>query len=816
MSPPQSRPHLRLLAQIAPLVLLAVSVVPSLVHGREPANEEEVTAFFRNHCVRCHCEKKSEGDLQMDNLSRDFESGSDVERWSEIISRMGSGEMPPEEEPQPDAGKTQRIIEWITAKIRDGESARMARRPTVAHYRLSREEYAHTIYDLLGVTYDPRAPGAFTEDPQWHGFERIGSELSLAPSHVEKYLQAADEIVEQAFPDSTPRETKTRRAAIEIDWNNRQKAKDLEKIGVLDHVRALIWPGHRLSYLRPDGGYRQAAGIYRAKIQLSGLAPEGSRPPHLELYSKELDRMIFEADVIAAENEPAILEFETYLPAGRFGITISNAVPGPSNSGRAGRPGEFVFTTLADPKSRAPWQRKMTDDEGKPLYPFLIFDWIEWEGPIVNPEDAAKREGLFPTNETDSNEIRQCLRRFASRAWRCYVADGEIDRYAKIVDGQLAAGAEPRQAYKAGLIAILASHRFSYLVEGEPAKQRNTINDFELASRLSYFLWSSMPDPQLLKAAGSGMLSEPEVLRAQVARMMTDSKIDRFTDSFPRQWLQLSRVGMFPPDQKLYPDYDQWLEQSMILETKHYFAEMFRENLPLAEFLDSDWTMLNPRLSYHYGLPIPNTADFQRVSLRPEDHRGGILTHGSVLSLTSDGTRHRPVHRGVWVSEAILGKTPPPPPANVDAIEPNPVTEPKATIRMQLAAHMADPNCAGCHAKIDPLGFAFDNYDAIGRWRDVEIVQEGTGKNPLVDASGKLPNGLDFDGPVAFKSLLARETDEFARSFVEKLANYALRRAMTVDDQPQISEIVARAKTNDYRMRDLIEGFVTSNLFLKR
>jgi len=729
---------------------------------------------------------------------------------------MGAGEMPPPEEPQPDAKESQRIIEWIAARIKEGESVRMAKRPPVAHYRLSREEYAYTIYDLLGVTFDPRAPGAFSQDPQWHGFERIGSELSLSPSHIEKYLLAAEEIIDQAFPDTAPHQTRSHRPAIEIDWNNRQKLKELEEIGVLDHVRTLIWPGHTLSFLRPDGGYRQAAGTYRAKIQLSGLTPKGSRPPHLELYSKELDRMIFEADVIAPEDKPVILEFETFLPAGRYDVTISNAVPGPSNSGRSGRSGEFVFTTLNDPKSRAPWQRKMSDDEGNPLYPFLIFDWIDWEGPIVKSEDLAKREGLFLTSETDSNEVSQCLRRFASRAWRRQVAAPEIMRYVKIVEDQLSAGANARLAYKAGMIAILASKHFTYLAQGDPTRNRAQLNDFELASRLSYFLWSSMPDPELLNVANSGKLSQPETLRLQLARLMADPKIERFTDSFPHQWLQLARVGLFPPDEKLYPDYDKWLEQSMVLETKNYFAEVYRENLSLGEFLNSNWTMLNPRLAHHYELPDPATAGFQRVTLQPESHRGGILTHGSILSLTSDGTRHRPVHRGIWVSESILGQTPPPPPPNVDAIEPNPIDEPKATIRMKLAAHIANPNCAGCHAKIDPLGFAFDNYDAIGRWRDEEIVQQGIGKNPPVDASGTFPDGRAYDGPAGFKSLLANEVDGFARAFVEKLANYALRRAMTVDDQQQIKQIAAQGKADGYRMRDLMENFVTSDLFLKR
>lgn len=801
-------------ALFATLILFASSVG---VFGQAPAFSEAVEPFFREHCLRCHGEEKQKGDFRLDTLSRDFAGGHDAELWFEVITRMGGGEMPPEDEPQPSPEEADRVMVWLSERIREGEAVRMSKRAPVSHYRLSRDEYAHSIYDLLGIHYDTRAPGAFTEDPDWHGFERIGSELSLSPSHVEKYLKAAGEIIDLAFPDTKPFEIKAaRRDALAIDWHNAEKRKALDAIGITEKVRTLLWAGHELSYLRPDGGYRQAAGLYRARLQVSGLAPEGGRPPHLTLFSKELDRMIFEADVLAPEDKPVILEFETFLPAGRFDIVINNAVPGPSNSGRSGRPGGFVFTTLNDPKSRAPWQRKMTDDEGKPLYPFLIFDWIEWDGPLVKPEDLSKRTPFFPEDEAAPGAVSEHLARFARRAWRRPVVSGEIDRYVKIVTDELAAGAPFRIAYKAGLAGVLASNQFLYLSEGTPGKNRPELNDWELASRLSYFLWSSLPDETLLSAARAGDLHDPAVLRAQLKRMMADPKAARFTDSFPRQWLQLKKVGQFPPDEKLYPDYDVWLETSMKLETTRFFSEVFTKNLPLREFLDSDWTMLNPRLALHYGIPAPKGAEFQRVSLLPEHHRGGILTHASTLSLTSDGARHRPVHRGVWVSEVIFGKTPPPPPPNVPTIEPNPVTEPKATIRMKLAAHAQDANCASCHAKIDPLGLAFDHYDAIGRWRTEEIVADGVGANPPVDASGRLPDGRSFKDSTDFKKLLTDKPDPFVRAFTEKLATYAMRRAMTVDDVSLIEAIVERSGGADCGLQTLIENLVTSELFLKR
>ncbi len=265
----------------------------------------------------------------------------------------------------------------------------------------------------------------------------------------------------------------------------------------------------------------------------------------------------------------------------------------------------------------------------------------------------------------------------------------------------------------------------------------------------------------------------------------------------------------------LYPTYDSHLEKSMIGETRAYFHEVLRNNLSLREFLDSDWTMLNAKLAEHYGIAGVEGDDFQKVKLRPDDHRGGLLTQAAVLSLTSDGQRHRPVHRGKWVMETVFGKSPPPPPPNVEAIAPTPSDKPKATVRDKLDAHKSNANCAACHQKIDPLGVAFDNFDAIGRWRTVEIVSDGSGDNPKVDASGEI-NGRKFTGPDDFRKLLLADIDTFAAAFVEKLAIYALRRPMTVDDRPHLAKVVSQAKTRDYRLADTIEALAASELFQRR
>ncbi len=779
---------------------------------------KEAAPFVEKYCLRCHKDGNAQGEFRIDHLSQDVGGGPSVKHWLEIAERIKTAEMPPDDEPvQPTIAEREQIIEWIAARAREGEAARLARRERVSFHRLSREEYANTVYDLLGVNFDVADPTGLSEDADWHGFERIGSVLSLSASHVEKYMAAAEAILAEAYPEKVPESLVTRRPAIDLRGGpNSQQIAEMKANGLADKVRVDLWPGHVLQGGRPAPAVPmfRIAGEYKVRIQVSGLKPPGGRAPHLTFYADKLDRMLFEQDIVAPEDQPVVVEFQTHLPAGSHTFEVCNSVPGPSNLPRSGRSGRQLFFSLKE--GRIPWQIKLTDEDGVPLYPFLIIDWIEWEGPIRSTESLQKRDGYLPTAPGNRKQLVDGLTLLIERAFRRPPRPGEVERYVGLVDNEVAAGAGFHAAVKTAMLAVLCSSDFYYLVEGNAAEPTTRLNDWELASRLSYCLWSTMPDEELFTLARAGTLHQPAVLQAQVRRMLADPKAARFADTFARQWLQLKKVGMFPPDSKLYPDYDPHLEQSMIRETTEFFAEVLRRNLSLREFLISDWTMLNPRLALHYGIPGVEQDEFQRVSLQPESHRGGLLTQAAILSLTSDGTRHRPVHRGVWISETILGKTPPPPPANVDPIEPNPVDAPKATIRMKLEAHKANIHCASCHRKIDPLGIAFDNYDAIGRWRTEEVVQAGTGANPPVDASGVLADGREFGGPFEFQQLLLADLDKFHAAFLEKLATFALRRTMTIDDRADLEALAATTRTSDYRVQDLLVAFLVSDLFQKR
>ena len=325
-----------------------------------------------------------------------------------------------------------------------------------------------------------------------------------------------------------------------------------------------------------------------------------------------------------------------------------------------------------------------------------------------------------------------------------------------------------------------------------------------------------MPDQRLFDLARDETLHRPEVLRAEVRRMLADPKSAAFADSFPRQWLQLRKVGMFAPDRTLYPDYDEYLEKSMVAETTGFFREVLVRNAGIGEFLDSDWTMLNERLAAHYGIAGVTGESMRRVTLAPEDHRGGLLTQASILSLSSDGTRHRPVQRGVWVLESIVNRPPPPPPANVPALPTASAKSKKTTIREKLVLHRADATCAGCHRRIDPLGLAFDNYDAIGRWRTVETVRDGTGGDPAIDASGELIDGRKFADARGLKRLLLDDIDKFADAFLEKLATYALRRAVTFRDRAELRKLAGQSKPDGYRLATLVESLALNDLFRRR
>ncbi|HLF92605.1 MAG TPA: DUF1592 domain-containing protein, partial [Planctomycetota bacterium] len=458
----------------------------------------------------------------------------------------------------------------------------------------------------------------------------------------------------------------------------------------------------------------------------------------------------------------------------------------------------------------------------------IVVGEIEVEGPL-EPWPPPSREALLggtdPVRGT-LEDARRILDRLLPRAFRRTPAPGAADPYLALVKTALGAGRSFRDALRIGIKGVLVSPEF--LFRKEPAGAGGTVDDFALATRLSYFLWSSMPDGPLLETAARGELRTPAGLRAHTERLLSDPKAAAFTRNFTGQWLQLRDIDFTEPDRKLYPEFDELLRASMVSETEAYFAEILRGDRSLVEFVDSDWAMLNARLAAHYGIPGVEGQQIRRVALPKDSPRGGVLTQGAVLKVTANGTNTSPVIRGVWVLDRILGQPAPPPPAGVPAVEPD--IRGTTTLREQLAKHRNVPSCGVCHAKIDPPGFALENFDVIGGWRDryrslgagerveryVDVhanvrVQYRLG--PPVDASGELAGGAAFREIREFKKLLLRDRDGLARALAGKLTAYSLGRGVGFSDREELDRVVSAVRGRDYGFRSLVHEVVQSVLF---
>jgi mono/diheme cytochrome c family protein len=806
------------------LILSASFALAATAHA---AAADPFDAFLETHCLHCHGPEKEKGDLRIDQLSRDFKLGADTHHWAEMMEQVNSGEMPPKKEKQPSQPEIAAFVTSLDARIKEGRAARMAARPAVSHYRLSRKEYQNTVYDLLGVRYDPAKPGELNEDTLWHGFERIGSELSLSPSHVDRYYRAAELVLDRAFPTTAGEARKVRKTAVDLRYGDgKAQQAALDRFGIKRPLRYLLFPGTVQNALSTNWFGKtgpEHSGLYKVRIQASGIRPLGGQPAHLSIGKKTGEETVdglIEFDLTAPEDKPQVYEFEVFLEMPMtldFCVVATDVVDrrqGAAFRNALGSRSGYIFTHSSETLLLNPNAPQMFDDKGNGVFSTVLLDWIEWEGPLVSETEKSRRMGLVPPDDAPPEMVAEHLQRFAERAWRRPVKPEELEQYLQSYHTEREAGEKLVDAYRVALQGVMTSRHFIYLVEGDTVA-RERLTDSELASRLSYFLWSSMPDDALFAAAKSSTLNG-EGLKKEVDRMLADSKASRFIDDFARQWLQLHRVGMFPPDKKLYPAYDAWLEESMRNEPVEFFRELFSKNMPIDGFVESDWTIANARLCDFYGLPEPKNGGFQRVSLKPENRRGGLLTMGAVLGLTSDGTRHRPVHRGVWLSEVVLGKTPPPPPANVPAIEPPTQQSPKATLRQKIEAHRNNVNCAACHANLDPLGLAWENYDAIGQWRTHEKVAAGVGADPLVNPAGEMPDGRAFKDANEFKQRLLEDRDKLARAFIDHLCTYALRRALAFDDQDDLNAIAAEAKKSNYRIKDIVRAVAMSELMRKR
>jgi hypothetical protein len=760
-----------------------------------PSYDATIKPFLAKHCLDCHGPDAEKGRWNLAGLRPQWNDPDTFDRWVRVYEQINSREMPPADNAQPTDAERRRLLDRLGRELRTVAAARTRTEGRVELRRLNRIEYQNTIHDLLDI--EANVMELLPEDPLAFGFDKISTALTLSPVQMEKYLDAADVALDAAIGvGPQPKYVKEHYPASDLvaSWATKNQ-RTLDDGGLV-----IFNSGYSPTELRKFRA--PAPGRYRVRISASGFQTAG-KPATMRVYAGNFGvggktRLLGHYELPA--EEPKTVEIVE-----RF-------------EGRND-------TLKVIPYGTINWQADGSTYTG----PGIAVYWIEVEGPLEAREwPPASRRKLLGEVDSEKGTVEDAeaiVRRFAARAFRRPVTDAELAPYLSLVRQRFEQGATFAEALRVGLKAVLVSPRFLFLDE-QPGK----LDDYALASRLSYFLWSTMPDEELLALAASGKLTGS--LRDQVERMLADPRAQAFTENFTGQWLSLRNIEFTMPDMRLYPEFDEFLQVSMVRETHAFFDEVLKHDLSLLNFIDSDFAMLNERLAKLYNIPDVDGPEIRKVPLKPEWHRGGVMAQGSVLKITANGTTTSPVLRGVWIADRILGQPAPPPPSSVPAVEPD--IRGAKTIREQLAKHREIGACASCHTKIDPLGFALENYDVIGGWRDRYRITPERGQKadwitlavnqrdmrvalgPQVDAGDTLPDGRSFHGLDELKRLLTADPGPIARGLAEKLLIYATGHGLVFSDEPALDAIVTNVKTKKYGFRSLVHEIVRSEVFLNK
>ncbi len=744
----------------------------------QPVTAAQARAALDRYCVTCHNERLRTAGLALDAVDP-AQVGGAPEIWEKVVRKLRTGMMPPTPRPRPDADTYAGVVGYFEAALdRAAEVDPDPGRPAVQ--RLNRTEYANAIRDLLALEVDGRA--LLPADESGYGFDNIGDVLSVSPGLLERYLLAAARISRRAVGDPT-----------------------LRPATAVYRTSPLLSQDGRVSENLPFGSRGGLAvrhhfpldAEYELRVALRGRARAGHR---LEV---RLDRKrVGSFDI--GDRAPLAVRIPVSAGARLLGASfveeLGRSVP------TDGRPAPPPITSFAFT-----------------LYPNApSVERIEVVGPFDGrtPNDTPSRKAIFSCRPEAPVDERPCAERIvtslARRAYRRPVTAADTDPLLAAYDAGRDAGDGFEDGIRWALEALLVSPKFLFRVEHDPAGAAPgasyRIADLDLASRLSFFLWSSIPDDELVDLAASGTLSDPAVRERQVRRMLDDPRSQALVENFAGQWLYLRNLRSVTPDTTRFPEFDDNLREALRRETELLFGSQLREDRSVHDLLRADYTFVNERLARHYGIPNIYGNHFRRVR-HGNDQRPGLLGHGSILTVTSYPHRTSPVLRGKWLLENLLGAPPPPPPPDIPELGEDDTGAAPATMRERMAQHRASPACATCHAKIDPLGFALENFDAVGRWRAGD-----DGGDIAIDASGTLPDGAPFDGPAAFRDALLREpwASEFAAAVTEKLLTYALGRGLDHRDAPAVRRILRDARADDYRWSALILGVVESAPFRMR
>ncbi|MEZ6055910.1 MAG: DUF1592 domain-containing protein [Planctomycetaceae bacterium] len=776
-----------------------------------PADAElpNVGAYLKQHCLRCHSGEKSKGDVRLDLLNLPTAQGEVAETWSQVAKVIASGEMPPPKEPRPSAKSTAEVLQTLRSKL----GHKVASAP-LALRRMNRVEYENTVRDLLGI--DASLAELLPEDGSVQGFDNVADGLSISSILMERYLEAADLAFERTIRRVQPLPPETRRAVMMELADNISSVKE-KKGGTIESAGAFVkftpgWPPVRL-----DSAHPIERGVYRCRVAVWPHDPS-DRTLAVSLFvgplfgpGKRLPMGVF--DVTGSPEEPRIIEFTTTMEEGHTVHIVPEVFPE-----------HVTYRDKHEPR------------------PGVAVAWVETHGPLDQEWPCLSEVKLFGPAEglrhvdglpiymrhrrgvkqhvVDSDQphedVARVLRKFIPRAFRRPVDESLIQKYIDLAHSRLDAGRTFEQSVRAGVTAVLCSPQFLLL------NREDVVDDYTIASRLSYFLWSTMPDDELLKLAAEGKLRDPQTQRQQVERMLQDPRSEQFVINFTGQWLKLRDIDFTTPDKKLYPEYDELLRDAMLRETRSFFRHLLDEDLSVLNAIDSDFTFLNERLARHYGIPdIKGHETMRLVKLPEESLRGGLMTHASVLKVTANGTSTSPILRGVWVLNNMLGQPPSPPPPGVPAVEPD--IRGATSIRQQLDKHRSIESCARCHVAIDPPGFALESFDPIGGERSwyrsmgdgekVKNVQYRVG--PVVETDGITPDNRSFQNFREYRQLLLDAPQPVARAITQKLLIYATGRPITPADQEIVDDILATTSQQQHGLRSLIHAIVQSELFLR-
>ena len=769
-------------------ITLALLTAPAAADGgRAPGGggeapgghyEQLVRPLIQQYCLDCHSGDDPQAGIALDRFVDEPAALAGGEVWFRVLDALESRIMPPDDMPQPGADAISLATRWIEGDFLQAQCGTSPGPAPVVVRRLNRHEYNNTIRDLLGL--DLRPADDFPQDEIGFGFDNVGAALTVSPSHIEKYLEAAERVAEAAI--ATP---------------------DVEGLSPAELIG--LQP-YRLKRGEPaEFEHEFTAGRYLADVTVPGKY-DASAPPALTI-GFGTDRRT----VVPVVVRPESLIYRLWLTAADGKNTVSLALP-PG-------PGDKDDVAATDAVEAPVPERRSRPQDGEPEGPYgrdpdtFVVDSIVIRGPArIEPDrlPISHRTILFSTPQIGEESRADCARRviapFAERAFRRPLRAGELQRLLDVFRLADERGESFERAVQVLVSTILVSPQFLYLLEPEPATEDRLLTEFELASRLSYFLWSSLPDDELFEQARQGTLRRN--LRSQAARMLADPKSDAFVENLTGQWLQLRKLDGVAPDRQLFPTFDNALRGAMREETERFFAHILRNDRSVLELLDADYTFLNERLARHYGIAGVEGSEFRQAALGGGP-RGGLLTQASVLTLTSNPNRTSPVKRGQWILEQLLGTPPPPPPPDIEPLDDSRDAMQAASLRERLERHRANPECAACHNRMDPLGFALENFDATGRWR-------ATDSGFAIEPAGRLTDGRAFADAGALKQLLKSQPKLFCRCLIENMLTYALGRGLELNDRCTVEEIRRKLVEQDYRISTIIVGIIESPQFQHR